>query len=218
MKKFVTALMFASGVTLSAASGAAVINGNIGNVDGDGDGAANDLKISRVMFNVTAGTSVFFDSLVWEATGVDLNGDGKITGFDNYMTLFNGTTMLQDNDDSYATFGDGSVHPYDSTISHTFDSAGTYLITIGQLYYDTSSALRGYQSDRAFFPYSGNENFGAWRLTMAATNGILSNVHEVGVNDVPEPASIALLSLGLLGAGAARRKSKKQSTLETLGR
>ena len=94
MKNMLMKLMLLAGVALPVSASAAVINGEIRTIDGDGDEVVNDLKISRVVFDVTAGTHVFFDSLVREWTGVDLNGDGHITGFDNYMILFNGTTSL----------------------------------------------------------------------------------------------------------------------------
>jgi hypothetical protein len=212
MQNFLRAMLFLAGIGLASAAGAAVINGQIRNIDGDGDGAVDDLKISRVTFSVTAGTRVFFDSLVRESTGTDLNGDGFITGFDNYMVLFNGTTVLQRNDDSSVTFGDGSVHQYDSTLDYTFVDAGTYMVTLGQLSYSDSEALQGFDVNRLYAAYDGSENFGAWRLTMSATDGTLSDVSEVGVTaatDVPEPAGLALLGAGFLGFVAARRKSAK---------
>ena len=115
MQKFLKTMLLLAGIGLASASGAAVINGQIRTIDGDGDGV-DDLKISRVTFSVTAGTRVFFDSLVRESTGTDLNGDGYITGFDNFMVLFDGTAAIAANDDSSATFADGSVHTYDSTL------------------------------------------------------------------------------------------------------
>ena len=57
------------------------------------------------------------------------------------------------------------------------------------------------------------KSFGAWRLTMTASDGTLSDIREVGVSpaaDVPEPAGLALLGAGFLGLAAARRKSAKR--------
>ena len=206
MSKFLRVLLASAVLALCNGAGAAVINGSIFTIDGDGDGKLNDVKVARVAFTVSAGTHLFLDSLVYEYFS-DANGDGRVTGFDNDMMLFRGATLLESNDDSVDTFGDGSQHPYDSAFDWTFDRAGTYLVTLGMRRYSVEDALRGYQAGRVYRDSIRNENFGAWRLTLTALSGSMNNVREVGT-EVPEPGTLALFGAGLLGAGWLRRRRR----------
>jgi hypothetical protein len=204
MSKFFRVLLASSALALCSGAGAAVINGRIGTIDGDGDGNADDRKVARVAFDVSAGTRLFFDSLVYEPNG-DLNGDGFMTGFDNEMRLFSGTTMLARNDDSAQTYRDGSQHPFDSAFYFTFRQAGSYIVTLGVHGYDNKDALLGYQAGLAYAPNVGYEHFGAWRLSVNALTGSVGKVREIGA-EVPEPGTLALLGAGLFGAGWLRRR------------
>ncbi len=217
MKKLISCLLALSALAAAPAARAITLSGEIRNVDGDNDGFADDLRIQRINFDVTAGTSLFFDMLVWESTGVDLNGDGELTGYDNFLRLFGpGGVSLAQNDDSGATFGDGSVHGYDSTIAYTFGAAGTYTLTLGQLWYSEAEALQGYQANRAYvdymnytaYPNSIAKDHGDWRPTINVNSGSISNIsYQVDSAAVPDTATVgALLGAALLGLVACKRR------------
>ena len=192
----------------SLANAGLIISGDIYTFDADADGSADDSLISQVTFDVTAGTQLLIDSLVWESTGVDLNGDGELTGFDNYMHLLSGTTSLTSNDD--APLGDdGSVHSYDSQISYFFETAGTFMVTVGQLSYSTEEALQGYDENRTYSDYNGlGLNHGDWQLTFNTTSGSVSNVNHANSDfvPVPEPSTLAVFALGIMGLASRRFK------------
>lgn len=203
MGMFLRGLVASAALVLCNAAGAAVINGKIFTID---SGQAPQLKVARIAFTVGADTELFFDSLVLEQN-TDLNGDSFITGFDDEMRLYDGATRLARNDDSAATYGDGSQHPFDAAFSWKFAKAGTYVVALGVRGYSDTDALRGYQADKAYQARAGFEDFGAWRLTLSALSGSVTDVQEVGA-EVPEPGTLALFSAALLGAGWLRRRRR----------
>lgn len=222
MRWFQFALVCVTAVAAAAGqveTGLITLQGEIRNLDGDLDGQSDDLKISRILFDVTAGTTVVFDSLVWESTNVDLNGDGFITGFDNYMRLLtNSGTGLTENDD-YGTGGalnqNGSVHGYDSVISYTFLTGGTYMLAVGQLSYSAPEAVQGFAPNRMFSDYTvRGQNWGAWTVDIRWDSGSVSNVRaldDLQVSAVPEPASLAIWGIGAIGLAITARRRKQMA-------
>ena len=215
----VTSLLLAT-----TANASLIVNDEIRNIDGDLDGNIDDLLISQIQFDVTANTHILFDSLVWEKTGLDLNNDGELTGFDAYMRLFSGTTALHvnNNDPSYGTANsiDNSVTYKDSVFDYTFANAGTYLLTIGHFYYSTSEALIGYDTNTffsdamKFTPYANNtpKDHGDWQMTFNVLSGGLSNITILNPaqgslpTTVPEPSTMLLFLLAALSIGATRTR------------
>ena len=119
---------------------------------------------------------------------------------------------IDGNDDALpgAGFGDGSTSSLDSYLS-MFLSAGDYVLAIGDLYLSLENAVGGINYD-SFYPavYDGdyysnsslcgggyNCDFADYQITFGG---------DVTVQNVPEPSTIALLSIGLLGMGLARRR------------
>ncbi|GAA6171295.1 hypothetical protein NBRC116592_09650 [Colwellia sp. KU-HH00111] len=228
MKTVKKTLTLAASLLLAASANASlIINDEIRNIDGDLDGSLDDLLISQIQFDVAANTHILFDSLVWEKTGVDLNHDGELTGFDSYMRLFSGTTALHvnNNDPSYGTNNsiDNSVTYKDSVFDYTFASAGSYLLTIGHFYYSTSEALIGYDTNKffsdamKFTPYANStpKDHGDWQVSFNVLSGDLSNVrllNPVQANlptAVPEPSSMMLFLLAALGITSTRTRKNQ---------
>ena len=163
-------------------------------IDGDGDGQIDDSLIQQITFDVTAGTTLSIASFAWESgidqfdLGYDLNSDGEITAFDSYMHLYSGFTLLAENDDDAL-----NPHPYaytnlNSHISYTFNTAGTYMVTIGQSAYSTDNAFAGYETDRGFIFGLDHADY---ELIFDASSGVVSNV-TVLAEPIPMPPTVAI--------------------------
>ena len=113
-------------------------------------------------FTVNSAGVVTIDTLSMETTDwvttQDVNGDGEIAFFDPYIYVFENTggvpgAFVASNDDSGLTFGDGSIHRYDSYLSLNLD-AGDYILVIGAYHLSEQEARDGV-NDASYYPISG---------------------------------------------------------------
>ncbi len=200
-------------VALPLSANATIFSGIHTHSDVDGDGAVDDQILYTLSFDVTAGTTVTFDSAVIEET-VDFNGDGYFTAFDMQFTLLDSIDAFIYYNDDYSPAGRLATMSYDSYISHTFASAGTYELVFGQLYFDNTDAANGYQLDATnmnsygWIAPDGDLDWAYWQVEVLATGGRISNFSME--SDVPEPTTIALMGLGLAGIGWRRKAKAKR--------
>ena len=139
----------------------------------------------------------------------------QASGLDSMLWLFRDdgildlSDLLTQNDDfwSMPAFADGSTSTLDSYLTFNF-SAGNYLLGVGSCCnYGANDIIDGVQWNNSA-SYDNPTMFGTspYRLTV---NGAVNNFRpqNTAVNDIPEPASIALLGMGLLALRLYRKKA-----------
>jgi VPDSG-CTERM motif len=206
MKKSFLKFLTVAGIAglLANAQASTIVTGTIFN---NGSGSTVD----HIYFTTGSNGLVTIDLLSWEndtngfGADVDLNGDGEIAYFDPYIYLFNNDgsldagDLITANDDSGATFGDGSIYGYDSYLSLNL-SAGSYILAVGAFYLDTLNAIDGF-NDGNTYPWGPNFSssaHGDYQVTFS------TNVTVAGVPDAG--GTLALLGLSILAFVGIRRK------------
>ena len=112
----------------------------------------------------------------------------------------------------------GGVIEFDNSFLRDIDVTGISLYMGGVSGGNTTGSLFGTDTSPAAFAF-GPLSAGSWTLLVASsvtgfnfggfTVGYTGNVGTERASAVPEPGTLALIGIGLLGAAAARRRSKR---------
>jgi len=142
-------------------------------------GAESAARFDYYSFTAMTGMNGIFD--------IDY-GQNAGGSFDPELVLFDisGTVLAEDDDSSTTDGAGGSVHGYDSFLSHTFATNGTYIIGVCRF------SCGGQQDGMtgSLIPAAGT-----YQLQVSIEN-----------HDIPEPSTIAIFALGVMGLAARRFK------------
>ena len=190
------------------------------------DSEAGGLGVNECCENDFSYTQrVTIDTLSWERGLADINGDGKLESIehdvngdgeiaylDTYTYLFrndgslDASDFIVSNDDSDFTFGDGSIHRYDSFLEAELEP-GDYILAIGSFFLSPEDAIdRFNDSSRYPLDANGSSDHGDYQITFGGNVSVTGSL--TGLTCVPEPASLLLGLFGLTLMGATSVRSR----------